>query len=163
MRTFFKIIGYPIIYVATSGANLIGLIGLLFMYALGGHRFFTYRGALFMELGLNRWFTRKFYQEWGGSTFGPHMIMVKEDMDRPLWDAELRHGEQMTSEAFEKIAIGVVMNVFGIPWWIPATWWALGGLIAILMAMLTATLRGEHPYYGSHFEKAVHPRYREHP
>ncbi len=156
-----RVIGTPVIYIATSGADILGFLALLFMLALGGKRLFTYGGAVIMELDKTRWFTRTFYAKWGGSTFAPHMIMINDGRGSDLIDAELRHGEQMTSEAFEKLAIGAAMMTVGVVWWLPAIWWALGGLIAIVMAMWTALLRGEHPYYSSHLETGAHPRYRD--
>lgn len=80
-----------------------------------------------------------------------------------LADHELTHVEQFEAEAAQNMVLtilsGLVGSLVGVlvwPWMLG--WWALGGLTAIGSGNITAWLRGEHPYLGSHFEEAARMR-----
>ncbi len=76
---------------------------------------------------------------------------------------ELQHTEQFEAEAIQNFVMNVLAVLAGLLWGVtlwPYTlvWWALGGLSAIGSGNITAWLRGENAYTGSHFEEAARMR-----
>ncbi len=76
---------------------------------------------------------------------------------------EITHVEQFESEAIQNCVMNILAVLAGLLWGVtlwPYTlaWWAVGGLTAIGAGNITAFLRGEAPYTGSHFEEAARMR-----
>jgi hypothetical protein len=98
----------------------------------------------------------------------PHKFVVTPDLydvalTLSLAQHELQHTEQFEAEAVQNLVLNVLAVLVGtltgaVLWPYTLVWWALGGLTAIGAGNITAFLRGEDAYLGSHFEEAARMR-----
>ena len=111
--------------------------------------------SLWCDLKPDSWPARTWYEKWGG--------ISSEDGWRDIQHHEHRHVEQFEAAMLRSFIVGgsnaVVLAALGHP--IAAlvvglvTWWA-GYLLMGIANWLTAALRGEDPYRGSHHEEAAY-------
>jgi hypothetical protein len=153
-----KLIRLALLHAVCAGPNLLTALILTFIRLAWGKKTHWVKGVCIVELDAKKWLARGPYKKWGGTTFGPHGFMIN-DGSMHVADHELIHTEQMQAEALQNsIITGVVFALSGFSWMTLAfaIWWALGPLTALVAGNLTAVLRGETFYLGSHFEEAAY-------
>lgn len=134
------------------------------------------------------WFARVPYDKWGGTTFGHVILVTdggldwidlqQETIDQLAsadlsklkgeehdlaWAVQLALHELTHVEQFEAACLTAVFVVAALMDFAPLRLWALGwwtfvGLITFFGGNLTAVLRNEAFYGGSHFEEAAYAR-----
>lgn len=146
-----------LLHLACVGPNALAALILAFVMVMWGQQTHVIKGVAFVELDPDSWLARGPYKMWGGTTFGPHGVMVNY-AQLGVADHELVHTEQMQAEAVQNIVLTALMSLttgFGTATLICVLWWVLSPLTALTAANLTALLRGEKGYLGSHFEEGA--------
>src|SRR5262249_29467778 len=93
---------------------------------------------------------------WGATTFGHGIIFAWDHLDYdPIWMHELVHVEQFEAESLQDAALLLILGLMG-HWWLGLLVAAFGVLTDVFAANITAWLRGEDAYLGSHLEEAAY-------
>jgi len=149
------------------------LVGFLIVLTVGlawgkkGNKVGWDNRVFWAQIDDDSWPAKTWYRRWGATTFAHNIMFGRSQIDRPdLWAHELTHVEQYEAEAVQ--ATGLVFAGWGL--------WQLGlsldvlfpsfllflcafnGLSVFAAGMLTAWLRGEDPYTGSHLEESARAR-----
>ncbi len=146
-----------ILYAICLPWDLIGWAIVLTVRMLWGHKLKWYKGVLMVELSGSSWPSRTWYSGWGGTTFGHSMMFAYEHMDiKSIVKHEFIHVEQVEAGMVYSLSMALVVFLITGIWWLPLVIWTTGGAMMAGAGFLTAWLRDENPYSGSHTEEAAY-------
>jgi len=170
-KGFIAHVKYVFLRVLCAPMDLIGLTIVLTVGILWGKKAnamgFDNR-VFWAQIDEDSWPGKTWYRPWGATTFAHNVMFGRNgQIHRPdLWAHELNHVEQYEAEAVQATAIVSVfglLKLLGIPaeallYMFMMFLMAFNGLTVFGSAMITAWLRGEDAYSGSHLEEASRAR-----
>ena len=151
MRFFLR----TLLYIACAPTDVLGFIAAMLLRVLWGKSLHVHKGALVCQLDRSKWFERRLFSGWGGSTISPHVIIVG-DGDFHVLPHELVHMEQFEAAALLGAVFTIVGFVLQLPTWVAVLPVVFNVWATALAAYTTAVLRGEDFYRGAHIEEAAY-------
>jgi hypothetical protein len=151
------------LYIGTFPSDVLMWLAIVIVRALWGRSMRWSHGVVVVHLAHDSWplnQTKKFggwYAKWGGTAIG-HAVMINGAMSgdqiATVMSHELIHVEQFESHGLATIALVLAFAPF--TWPLALVVWLVFPWVLYGAGMLTALLRGEDPYRGSHLEEAAY-------
>lgn len=139
---------------------LAGLVALFIRVAWGNDLYYLPGKAFVVRLSPTSWPMRSWYQNWGGTTFFGHFVMVASDASSTVLEHEPEHVEQFEILGLLGLLTGIALSVAGW-WWVGLIAWTLFPVLGYLGAVLIAVLHGRSAYKGNAYERAAHALEKE--
>lgn len=144
-------------YTLSFPSDLVCWLILAFIRVVWGSESEWKDGVWWVRLSEKSWPANTWFEKWGATTFGHGVMVSHKDHNwrgEGLRAHELVHVEQYEQESVQGAIIFVMMA--STPWWWTGLiWWSIGGLLEMFTGFITAWLRGEKAYRGSHLEEAA--------
>ena len=151
---------FSFIWLVCLPSDIIVWLATLVVWALWGTKLHWCNG-LWCELKESSWPARTWYKPWGGTTFGHggfynDGLSGEKGIDTYIEFHENIHVEQYEAGMLRTFIIALAILIFTGNWILAGAIWISGGLLTFGPNWLTALLRGEPAYRGSHHEEAAY-------